>query len=256
MSLTFQASTHRYKLDGKPVPGVTTLIGKGIPKPALVYWSAKSVAEWVADNPADLEQMRSMGRGPLVAALKELPWQKRDEAAVRGTDVHAIAEKLVHGEQVDVPEHLAEPVTGYVDWLDKWQPEPIWTERPVGNRHWWYAGTFDIICTIAGQTWCLDWKTSSGVYGETALQLTAYGNAEFLVDHDGDERPIPAIDRYGVVHISPGETQLHEVKDPAKAWKDFLHAAWIANAADRIKNYLTEPLEAPAAPALTVVGAA
>jgi hypothetical protein len=30
----------------------------------------------------------------MVAALKEIPWQKRDEAAIRGTDVHALAEPI------------------------------------------------------------------------------------------------------------------------------------------------------------------
>jgi hypothetical protein len=108
MTLRFTAKTHRYFLDGSPIPGVTTLIGKGLPKPALVYWSAKTVAEWVADNPDGVEAFRATGRGPMVAALKEIPWQKRDEAAIRGTDVHALAERVIRGEAVEVPEHLAE----------------------------------------------------------------------------------------------------------------------------------------------------
>jgi len=94
MTLRFTAKTHRYFLDGSPIPGVTTLIGKGLPSPALVYWSAKTVAEWVADNPDGVEAFRATGRGPMVAALKEIPWQKRDEAAIRGTDVHALAEPI------------------------------------------------------------------------------------------------------------------------------------------------------------------
>ena len=49
--LVFYPKSHRYKLDGAWVPGVTTLIGKGLPKPALPYWAARTVAEWVADNP-------------------------------------------------------------------------------------------------------------------------------------------------------------------------------------------------------------
>ncbi|PCC37440.1 hypothetical protein [Glutamicibacter sp. BW77] len=34
--LTFKESSHRYKLDGDPVTGVTTLIGGGVPEPALI----------------------------------------------------------------------------------------------------------------------------------------------------------------------------------------------------------------------------
>lgn len=46
MSLVFYPKSHRYRLDGDWVPGVTTLIGKGLPKPALPYWAARTVAEW------------------------------------------------------------------------------------------------------------------------------------------------------------------------------------------------------------------
>ena len=35
MSLKFSERAHKYWLDGRPVPGVTTLIGKGLPKPAF-----------------------------------------------------------------------------------------------------------------------------------------------------------------------------------------------------------------------------
>ena len=68
MTLKFNAKTHRYWLDGKPIPGVTGLIKGGIPAPALTYWSARTVAEYVADNAEHVEQLRVMGRGPMVAA--------------------------------------------------------------------------------------------------------------------------------------------------------------------------------------------
>lgn len=235
--LRFYPASHRYRLDGRWVPGVTTLL-KGIPKPALVYWSAKSVAEYVADNAEDVEALRRMGRGPMVAALKGVPWQARDEAAVRGTEVHALAERASHGEEVEVPEHLEGYVQGYVDWLNAENPEVLWTERPVGNRQWQYAGTFDSIMRLRGAVWMLDIKTSTGVYGETGCQLAAYGKAEFLVDADGNEQPLPTIERYGVLHVTEGGTHLYPITDPEAAWKDFLHAAWIQRAEDRIKSYI------------------
>ena len=243
MSLVFYPKSHRYRLDGAWVPGVTTLIGKGLPKPALPYWAARTVAEWVADNPDLTEELKRMGgRGPSVAYLKELPWQKRDEAAIRGTDAHALAERLAHGEEVEVPGHLAAHVQGYVDWLDANQPEVLLTERPVASRQWRYAGTFDLVAKLDGATWMLDLKTSSGVYGSTALQLTAYGHAEFYVDADGTEQPLPPIDRYGVLHVTEYGTTLHYL--PASlneaAWSDFLHVSWVGRRAKEIDTYLTE----------------
>ena len=241
--LVFYPKSHRYKLDGQWVPGVTTLIGKGLPKPAIPYWAAKTVAEWVADNPDLTDDLKRMGgRGPAVAFLKELPWQKRDEAAIRGTDVHALAERIVHGEPVDVPEHLAGHVSGYVDWLDSTGLEPLLTERPVASRQWRYAGTFDLIGKLDGRLWLLDVKTSSGVYGSTALQLTAYGNAEFYLDTDGTEQPLPAVERYGVLHVTEYGTTLHYLPESANepAWRDFLHVAHVGRRAKEIDNYLIE----------------
>jgi hypothetical protein len=203
-----------------------------------MYWSARTVAEWVADNPDDLDALRRMGRNSMVQALKETPWTKRDTAAIRGTDIHALADRIAHGDEVDVPDHHLAPLQGYVAWLDAWHPQVIWTERPCASRKWQIAGTADVVCTINDETWLIDWKTSAGVYGDNALQVAAYGHCEFYVDTEGNEQPMPHIDRYGIVHIQPGETQLYEVTDPEAAWKDFLHVAWTANAKDRISNYL------------------
>lgn len=239
----FYPKSHRYRLDGAWVPGVTTLIGKGLPKPALPYWAARTVAEWVADNPDLTEELKRMGgRGPAIAYLKELPWQKRDEAAIRGTDVHALAEWLVHGDEVEVPEHLAAHVQGYVDWLDKFNPQVVLTERPCASRQWQYAGTFDLIARIDGVTWMLDAKTSSGVYGSMALQLAAYANAEFYLDDDDTEQPLPAIDRYGVLHVTEHGTTLHYLPASANeaAWRDFLHVQFVGRRAKQIDTYLTE----------------
>lgn len=236
--LKFYPASHRYKLDGQWVPGVTTLIGKGLPKPALVKWASKSVAEWVADNEAALEQMRHMGRGPLIAALKEVPWQARDTAAAKGTEIHKLGERLVHGEEVDVPEHLAGYVQGYVDWLDREQPDPLWTERPVANRQWAYAGTYDLIAQLRGETWMLDLKSAKGVYGDNAIQLAAYAGAEFMVTPEDEEAPLPHIDRLGVLHVQDGETTLYAVTDRDAAWKDWLHIQWVARAEERIRSYL------------------
>ena len=243
--LVFYPKSHRYKLDGQWVPGVTTLIGKGLPKPALPYWAARTVAEWVADNPDLTEELKRMGgRGPAIAYLKELPWQKRDEAAIRGTDVHALAERLVHGDEVDVPEHLAAHVQGYVDWLDATNVEPLLTERPCASRQWQYAGTFDLIARIDGVTWMCDVKTSSGVYGSMALQLAAYANAEFYLDADDAEQPMPPIDRYGVLHVTEYGTTLHYLPASANdsAWNDFLHVAWVGRRAKDIDTYLIEEI--------------
>ena len=246
MSLTFTHDGHRYRLDGKPCPGVTTLLGAGLPKPALPRWAARTVSEYVADNLDDLDGLRRMGRGPMVDALTAIPWQRRDEAAVRGTDVHALAERLVHGDEVDVPEHLADHVTGYARWLDVFQPDPILTERPVANRTHWYAGRFDLIARMGDTVWMLDVKTSKGVYGETALQLAAYRGASFYVTEDGEEYPLPdGIERLGVLHVTAGGTELIPMQSDDEPWRMWVFVAHIGRNVKRLRDYRGEPITDP-----------
>lgn len=247
MSLKFSPTSHRYWLDGKPVPGVTSILSKGIPKPAIPYWAARVVAEYVADEPEKVEALRATGRDPMIAALKGMPWTKRDEAAVRGTEVHALAERVIHGESVEVPEHLAGHVEGYVRFLDEFEVEPVLTEKSVANRTWRYAGRFDSIVRIP--RWrdglgMVDLKTSNGVYGETALQNAAYAAAEFYVE-DGDpntEIPLPQIEWIAVAHVTEYGTNLYDLGDRAQALEEFLAAKTIADTTDRRKALIGDPI--------------
>jgi hypothetical protein len=248
VSLQFYEKSHRYKLDGQWVPGVTTILSKGLPKPALMYWSAKSVAEWVADNPDVTERMHAAGgRGPFVAFLKEIPWQKRDTAAIRGTEVHDYAEQVTHGQTVDVPEHLAGYVQAAAAFLDEWGFQPLLTERPCASRKWQHAGKFDAIGTVRdGRTIIIDWKTTaSGIYGETALQLAAYANSEFYTDDDGTEHPMPTADAGLGVWLRPDGYSAYDLDISPTTYNAFLHVAHVAKTADRLKAWKSDELQPP-----------
>lgn len=250
--LRYSEKGHRYWLDGRPTPGVTSLLSKGLPKPALVYWSAKSVAEFVVRNPDAVEQLRSMGEGPAIAALKQVPWQARDEAAVRGTEVHAIAERIIHGAEVDVPPHIAGHVQGYVDWLEEFDVEPILTERAVASRKWQYCGTFDAIVRFgrgpwAGRTALIDLKTSKAIYGETGLQVAGYAMADWYVSDDKQETPLPDVDCTGAAHVTDAGTQFyplsHSRAEIEEAHKVLTHIAYLAKKTDWIQNLVGEPMQ-------------
>lgn len=244
MSLVYYPKSHRYKLDGSWVQGVTTILKQGLPNSSLMYWSARTVAEFVADNDAQVEQLRGMGRNSLVAALKEVPWTARDAAAARGTDVHALAERLVAGDEVDVPEHLAGYVDGCVQFLNDWQPEAIFTERPSAHRAHRWAGTPDLVGRLPDGRVCLiDWKTSKAVYESHAYQQCAYAHAEFYNDEDGNEQPFPKIDIGLVVLLRQHDYQVHPVDITDDAYTDFryIHAVSRAGKADRVGPPMTAP---------------
>lgn len=250
-TLRFSPAAHRYRLDGRPVSGVTTLLKQGLPKPALMYWSARTVAEYVIENPERLDELRALGDGPAVAALKAVPWEKRDQAALKGTEIHALGERAVHGESVEVREDQEGHLQGYVEFLERFDVEPILTERHVASRRHWYAGTFDLILRFgrgpwAGRTVLADLKTAKGIYGETGLQTVAYACAEFYVDDDGQERPLPDIDATGAIHITEAGTDFRPLcpdKDVMdQAFRLVQHVFWVAGKIDWIDGLVGEPM--------------
>lgn len=241
--------THWYMLDGVKADGVTTVLSKTLPKPALTEWAARSVAEFVADNQIEVSALYGENRDQMVNILKGTPYRERDAAANRGTEVHAIAEKLVKGEQVEVPGEIAGYVDAYVRFLDQWSPKPVLVEAPIGNRKWNLAGTLDLVAELPGGEMALmDVKTSKGVYPEVALQLAAYANAEFYME-DGQEWPMKhlGITTGYVIHVRDGSYQVIPVDISEDGpWKVMQHLIWLSRRiGDAMKPWIGDPATAP-----------
>lgn len=246
------ARGHWYKIDGVKADGVTTLIGDGTRKKALEAWGIRSVAEYAAAHLDRLVEMQPMGAEAIVAALKQSPYTDRDKAANRGTEVHALAEELIHGREVDVPPELAGHVDSYVRYLDEWQPEPIAVERVCASRQWNYCGTFDAVYRLRdGRVVIGDIKTSrSGIFSETALQLAAYRYAEVYVDADGTEKPMTDL---GIEHgqglwIRGDDYAVLPIQCDEPVFKAFLHIAYGARWMKANKNIVGDPETAPVPP--------
>lgn len=224
--LKFNEKVHGYWLDGKRVPGVTTIIGV-LNKPAIAKWAASQVAEYVADHREAIEHLYEAGRGPMVGALKETPWQKRDDAAERGSKLHDYAERLLRDETVDVPDDLAPVVEQALRFLAEWRIEPVLIEQAVASRVHRYAGTLDLVADytnpVTGERGraIFDWKSGRRIYASCAFQLTAYGHAEFY-GLDGDEHPIADVGIGGSfgVHIDAGDYRCHPL--PFDIYAEFL----------------------------------
>jgi hypothetical protein len=245
-ALKFSPGNHQYRLDGKHIKGVTTLIKGGMPNDALMYWSARRVAEFVAENPDEVTTLRRMGTRPMVEALKNVPWQERDEKAARGTNVHELAAQVAAGAEVDVPEHLLGHVEGYVNFLDRWDVRPVLTEAMGANREHWYAGTFDLIADIGPDRWLLDLKTAGRIYGKDALQTDAYRHFEFWQNELGEERPMPeGITRLGAVHITEAGSELVPLTSDGTAFEDFLKVSAVARRTKDIEAHVGTALPTP-----------
>lgn len=241
---------HWYTWRGEKFPSVTKVLGDTLPKPALIPWAARSVAEFVADNPIEVEALRSTPRETMVNELKETPYRERDAAANRGTEVHALAEKLVKGEEVEVPPELSGYVNAYVKFLDEWQPRPVLVEATVANLRWGYAGQLDLVADLPnGERAVMDLKTSKGVYPETSVQCAAYRHAEIYLDEDDNEHQLAdlKINASYVVHVRADGYFVHPLDTSEDGpFKVFLHLLWLSKRiGDAMKPWLGDPADAP-----------
>jgi hypothetical protein len=234
---------HAYYLGDRKLDGVTTLISNGLPKPALVNWAARTAAEKAVNEWDRLAEL------PVAQRLREIakgPDDARNSAAVKGTRIHALADPLAHGAEVDVPDELAGHVESCVRFLDEWHPKIIVSEAPVYHEKYLYAGTLDLLAEIGDETWLLDWKTSaSGAYGDTAFQLAAYRYATHMLA--GNELiEMPPVDRCGVVWLRADGYDLYHYDAGPDVWRQFLYVQQVAKAAAMSRDYKGDALTAPA----------
>jgi len=241
---------HAYYLDGRKLDGVTTILGKGLPKPALVNWAAKAAAALAVDEWDRLAELPPSERLKLIA---DAPNAARDKAGIRGTRVHALADRLARGEEVAVPEDLAGHVESCVKFLDDWEPRTILTEAPVYHEKYLYAGTLDLIAEMDGRRWLLDFKTAKGgAYGDTAFQLAAYRYATHYLGYASDrkgtagvELPMIQVGMCGVIWLRADGYDLYPYHADEGVFRQFLYVQQCARAAEDCRDYRGDALTPP-----------
>jgi hypothetical protein len=196
----------KYRYKGRELTSVTTILSNGVPKQGpLVPWAAKAVATEAVEQLAKLTGLvESIGQEGAINWLKGAQYRTKKAAGFRGTEIHNLAEAHALGKPLPPVSAAALPlVAPLMAFLDDFQPEPVHVEVTAFSPSHNYAGTLDSIAKFEEfGTVLFDWKTSKGVYGETALQLSAYAHADFL-DVDNTEVPIPNLDGALIVHIAP-----------------------------------------------------
>ena len=247
---------HSYYLDGDRVPGVTTVLSSGVPKPWLAPWTARIVSEYVMDRLteadghvladdliADLRKLNEASKYPkrlgdtfsrltYAEILKGVQYAERDAAGNRGTQVHGLAESLARGDEVAVPDELAGHVDSYLRFLEEWGPTNALLERVVVNRQWRYMGKLDMIADFPEHgRGLVDVKTSKSVYSDTACQLAGYRYAETMLTADGTaEEPMPQVDWCGVVHVRADGYDVYPYTVDPMTFRVFLYAKQVAEA--------------------------
>lgn len=202
-----------------------TSAAKSHNKPFLVGWAAKMSAECAVEDHDLIGQMlkKKTGKKAALDYVKQARFRDMSGKGDRGTIVHSAIEAYLAGKKVDldhvqfsleekaVPEALwpatFKMIDGVTEFLFDFEPEIEWSEATVYSRTHQYAGTADLIAAKIqiGKSKLpaiLDIKTSKAIYNDTAMQLTAYGRADFVGLDDGTEAPLlPSGDpiRHGIV---------------------------------------------------------
>lgn len=243
---------HGYRdANNQKVPGVTTILSNGVPKPALVGWAANTTAGYAVDHWDELGDLTPSKR---LDKLKGARYADLDAAAKRGTEVHALAEKLVVGQEITVPDELAGHVDSYVQFLDEWDVQAELVEFVVMSPKHGYAGTADLYATITNPEdpdtrlrALLDIKTSrSGIFGETALQLSAYRFAEQWGSLDGKNvQPSQPVDLVAAIHVRADGYDLIPVRADEATFLRFRYVQQVAEFSEHSREYVLDALDPP-----------
>jgi hypothetical protein len=255
------AKGHYYKDGaGHRIPGVTTILGNGVPKPALINWAANSTAEAAVDRWDELTELAPSAR---LKKLQGARYEATDKAKKRGTEVHGYGERLVKGEAVKgIPDELRGHVEAYVRFLDQFDVDPILVEATVVSYKYGYAGTLDLIADLntgpdgAAERWLCDLKTNEkGIFAETALQLAAYRFAEKYLADDGTEQDMLSVQRTGAILISSESAQLIPTTSGVDQLKSFWYAGQVGAFVDSGRDLIGEAIQPhnPDAPVARVV---
>lgn len=212
-----------YELDGKHYPSATWILN--------YYFTAMPLKKWLGDHDsydAAQEEMRFAGD--------------------RGSRVHWGVEQLLLGLPLrfdDIPYDYSTSFTleewrfimSAYNWIEKFKPLVLEVEETILGDG--YAGTLDLVCMIdnglidgvyrkneetgklktfyekSGEysKWCIDWKSSSGIWTSHQLQQSAYWAAA-----DGE------IERCGIVRLGSNHKagfEFKEVEDLEQKYKVF-----------------------------------
>lgn len=196
--ITFYPDSHRYKVDGKWVSSVTTVLGLIDKSRQLLKWSENLTREYLKGFiGAEIESN-------LIESAVTQYTQIRDEAGDIGKQIHSWIERFIdskvnNAEPPEITPDMNEAVTNgimaFINWYSSNKVEFLESERIVYSKKYNYIGTLDVIMRVNDEVVIGDFKSGKGVYAQFWYQLSAYRQA-FL-----EEFPKGKIDKYMILHF-------------------------------------------------------
>ena len=262
------------------VPGVTTII-KAMANKKLENYASSATADYAVNNWGRTpcpdcghagSELSALPAADRLRAIMGGRWDKRNEGASIGSEVHRLGEKLLDGEAVAVPEELKGYVDSYVKFMDLSDLNARHIEVPCYSVEHQYAGQIDIIGDLVlpdlpewedvsrdadgRSVGVLDPKSGHGVYESAALQLVAYRRSDFLILKGAasadplqrEEIPMPAVDFTAAVHVHPDgrPATLVRTDSSPEAYRSFLYLRQVYDLQQTADELLYPPTPYPA----------
>ena len=253
VDLSFDKTLHAYRVQGKPVPSATKVLGI-INKPALIPWSLKMGAEWLEKNVFVDEEESPKGLFTYTSRLGLTQMVKGIKSAYRGTsggaleignDTHKwielaleqfMAEDGKFGDN-NLPEkpegyETNNSINAFEAWVGDNDIDFLQSEEKIYSRTDHYAGTLDCAAEVNGSLCIIDWKTSKGIYPEYHLQNAAYAKAwEDIHGHTVEQTLVLRLDK-GTGRYQEGYQSTVEWN---RNYETFVHALALFNGLKELK---------------------
>lgn len=258
--------THGYDIDGKCVPGITTIDGI-LDKGGLNYFYGHEAFLCAFDDPT----VALMDRDEAEKWVTGAGNRAADAAAKVGTKLHAYAEAYQRtGHLAEPDEDIEAMVNQFLEWERAYKPSYVLTEFVVFNMTWRYGGTGDMCVDLPGYgRGYIDIKTGgkwrngerdekgrvhTSIYKEHGLQASAIRHAECYAQSTS-LAPVPKMDWAATLHIRPEFYELVAVDSGDAAFEAF---CGLRQAYDWTENFEPGPEFVPdnellSQPTLTVV---
>jgi hypothetical protein len=182
-NLTFEEKGHNYFLDGKPLTGVTTILGVALSKPQLIQWAANMAVEFIQEETRKIIRrgdnwMDELGDNweRILKEAKTAHRSTKEKAGNFGSNVHKAIENWIKNPDYksELNEAEAKAFNNFVEWAKENKVKFLESEKRLYSEKNWYAGTMDLVVEIDGKQWVGDIKTSSNIYPEHFAQCAGY----------------------------------------------------------------------------------
>lgn len=141
--LSFDEETHVYRLNGREIPSVTSIM-----KPLSDF------------------EYKGVQSGTL------------SRAANKGSAVHNAIELWIKYGVEDIPTEYSGYFDAFQQWVEHYKPDIIGSETRLYHKYLSYAGTADMTAIIDGKLTLIDYKTTYRLIDQmVSVQLEAYSRA-------------------------------------------------------------------------------